>query len=645
MAYLELKDIKKSYEVDNQHFQVLNGINLQFSKGEFVSILGESGGGKTTLMNIIAGLDGNYQGDVLLNGKSLKRETSQQLDEYRRSTIGFIFQSFNLVSHLTVKENVIVALEMTTMNKQEQEQRARDLLKQVGLADHQNKYPNQLSGGQKQRVSIARALAADPEIIIADEPTGALDAQNTDEILKLMNDIAKSGKLVIAVTHSQIVADYGTRIVHLANGVIDSDRQLKDPFPVVQENNSFHSKVASSFAMFRMAWEHFCYNLKRNILIMIGSAIGIFSVIIMLGLGNGAKGYINHEIYSQINPNTIQVTKKTGDDQTKQIKLTNQDQKKLEKIKHVKSVSKGYFAVTGGQLRQGNKNIHLQTIQTYDHTIKTKNIKTGKIPGKNEILISKGDAQKINKKNPYAVKGNKLMLYINAGGSQTQPKILQQEVTISGVSDSLSGTPAVISYDTLASMYRAGGVDFSPNFLSVDIAGGVKNVEPVQNKIKALHSSTGKADFQITGAGSIVSTLNTYVNIAVGVLTSIAAISLLVSTIMIIVVLYISVSERTQEIGILRALGFTKRNIRHLFIFEATILGFFASIIAVILAYVLELGINHLTNSGIHYSLMQISVGNVLFGVIVSVVICLLAALAPALKAARVDPVVSLSAE
>ncbi|USS84932.1 ATP-binding cassette domain-containing protein [Fructilactobacillus myrtifloralis] len=647
MAYLQLQDIHKSYQVDHQEFHVLNGINLAFERGEFVSILGESGGGKTTLMNIIAGLDSQYTGDVLLNGKSLKRDTAKELDQYRRSTIGFVFQSFNLISHLTIRDNVLVSLEMTNLSHHEQLQRADHLLDQVGLSDHKNKYPNQLSGGQKQRVSIARALASDPDIIIADEPTGALDAENTDEILQLLNQIAKDGKLVIAVTHSQVVANYGTRIVHLANGLIDDDRVLKPAYPVENTQKPFRDKVASSRSMATMAWHHFRYNLKRNLLIMFGAAIGIFSVILMLGLGNGTKGYINHEIYSQINPNTIQVAKNVNADNPtpKETRLTTHDQKRLANIAGVKHVAPGYFATGGGQLKSGQQTVTLSLLQTFDNTLRKSSIKAGHAPKQNEILISKKEAKQLNKNHPNQVVGQKVTLYLNIANDQTQaPQVLQQEVTISGVADS-NNLPDAVSYGTLKAMHQAANVPFGPNYLAVDITGGVQNVQPVQNKIKALDNSKHKQAYQITGAGSIVSILNTYVNLAVAVLTSIAAISLLVSAIMIIVVLYISVSERTKEIGILRALGFSKGNIRKLFIFEAVFLGFFSALFAIVLAYLVEWGVDSLSQSGIHYHIMQISVGNAIFGLAISVIICLLAALLPARKAAKVDPIVSLSAE
>lgn len=228
MSYLELKDIHKSYFLGKEEFPVLKGINLKFELGEFVSILGESGGGKSTLMNIIGGLDRKFEGQVLVNDKALDHHKEKEMDEYRRGTIGYIYQSYNLISHLTVLDNVLTSLEMAQLSQAQRVERAKEMLKKVGLEDQIKKHPNQLSGGQKQRVAIARALAADPEIIIADEPTGALDSVNTEEVLEILRNIAAEGKLVIAVTHSQDVADFGTRIVHLEDGKVDYDKQIRE---------------------------------------------------------------------------------------------------------------------------------------------------------------------------------------------------------------------------------------------------------------------------------------------------------------------------------------------------------------------------------------------------------------------------------
>ena len=637
MSFLELKNIQKSYYLGKDEFKVLKGINLSFEKGEMVSILGESGGGKSTLMNIIGGLDSKYVGDVLLNGSSLKHDTDKQLDEYRRKTIGFIFQSFNLISHLTILDNVLVPLEMTTLSKKEQVARAKELLAKVGLSDHINKYPNQLSGGQKQRVSIARALAGDPEMLIADEPTGALDPENTTEILQILDNIAKEGKLVLTVTHSQKVADYGTRIVHMTDGRIDEDRTLRDKYAESDEP-SLESKSLSLKSIVKMTWDNIKYNSKRNFLIIFGGLIGIFSVVFMLGLGNGVRGYINHEIYSQVNPNSIQVSHKNTNDHSS---FKDTDVKRLEAIKGVKSVQKAY-ASTGIQMKSGSKTAQSSYMTTSLATINESNIKHGSAPKDGEILINTTAAKSLNKNNPNSLVGKEIQVSFNAMKNGT-PFPVTKKLKVSGIIDSQSPL-TIINYDTVKEALSDNGIQIKPNFLNVNIKGGVGNVDPVQNRIKAIEVN-GKKAYSIQGAGAIVSTLNTYINLAVYVLAAIAGISLLVSAIMIIVVLYISVAERTKEIGILRALGATKGNIRMLFVSQSLFLGVFSSVSAVIISYLLQFGINSAVHGMIDYSIIQISLGNAIFGIVVAIIINLLASILPSNKGAKLDPIESLSAE
>jgi ABC-type lipoprotein export system ATPase subunit len=307
MAFLELQNIRKSYFLGKEEFPVLKGIDLEFELGEFVSILGESGGGKSTLMNIIGGLDREFEGQVTIDGQVLDHKKEKQLDAYRRGTIGYIYQAYNLISHLTVLENVLVSLEMTTLSQKEKVARATELLTKVGLQEQIKKHPNQLSGGQKQRVAIARALASDPKVIIADEPTGALDGKNTAEVLEILEDIAKDGKLVIAVTHSQDVANHGTRIVHLADGQIDDDQRLRPAFELPADDTRLADRPLPASASFRNAFKHLTYNFWRNSLIMIGTAIGLFAVMLFTGLGNGVKAYINDQVNSLANPTAVTV--------------------------------------------------------------------------------------------------------------------------------------------------------------------------------------------------------------------------------------------------------------------------------------------------------------------------------------------------
>lgn len=220
---LELKNITKEYRTGDQVVQALKGINLKFRSNEFVSILGQSGSGKTTLLNIIGGLDRYTEGDLLINDRSTKEYKDRDWDTYRNHSVGFIFQSYNLIPHQSVLSNVELALTLSGVSKEERRERAREVLEKVGLKDHITKRPSQLSGGQMQRVAIARALINDPEILLADEPTGALDSETSLQIMALLQEIA-ADRLVIMVTHNpQLAEDYSTRIIKVLDGEIIND--------------------------------------------------------------------------------------------------------------------------------------------------------------------------------------------------------------------------------------------------------------------------------------------------------------------------------------------------------------------------------------------------------------------------------------
>ncbi len=466
MSFLELKDIHKSYYVNKEEFKVLKGINLSFERGEFVSILGESGGGKTTLMNIIGGLDARYTGEVSLNGKSLHDNNEKQWDAYRRDTIGFIFQNFHLISHLSILDNVMVSLEMTKMSRKDQIARAESLLEKVGLKEHMHKYPNQISGGQKQRVAIARALASDPQIIIADEPTGALDAQNTQEILALLDEIAKDDKLVITVTHSQEVADHGTRIVHMENGQIDRDERIKETFPVTDNPTALPTKRLGFTATVKMALQHMRYNLGRNILIIFGASIGIFSVLLMLGLGNGVKGYINHEIYSQVNPTSIMVAKNTNSQKPADSEMKQSDADRFGKLADVDHSKLGYFA-QGTSIHYNKTNATQPMMQTKNSTMRSNLLKKGEQPKQGEIAITKSTAKKFNKQHPNQMIGKTITLYVPGMTANGQPKTMKKELKVSGiVSDNMGPT---VTFNTMKTLYKENNVKFYPTSLPLKL--------------------------------------------------------------------------------------------------------------------------------------------------------------------------------
>src|SRR5574344_608218 len=225
---LELKNIYKDYLIDKKPFPALKRISLKFRKKEFVCILGPSGCGKTTLLNIVGGLDQYTKGNLLIDGKSTKTYKSKDWDNYRNKRIGFVFQTYNLIPHLSILANVELSLVLDGVPRKERRERAIDVLKKVGLADIINKNPNQLSGGQMQRVAIARALINDPEIILADEPTGALDSVTSVQVMDLIKKVAKD-RLVVMVTHNPMLAEeYSTRIIRLNDGLVIDDNHPFD---------------------------------------------------------------------------------------------------------------------------------------------------------------------------------------------------------------------------------------------------------------------------------------------------------------------------------------------------------------------------------------------------------------------------------
>ena len=217
---LQITDICKQYKTGNFIQKALNHVSLNLRDNEFVSILGPSGSGKTTLLNIIGGLDNYTDGDLILNGKSTKDFTERDWNSYRNNSIGFIFQSYNLIGHLSIVENVELGMTLSGVSAKEKHEKALEVLKKVGLSDHLHKRPNQLSGGQMQRVAIARALASKPAIVLADEPTGALDSRSSDELLALFSAIHQSGQTIVMVTHSTKAAASAGRVMFIKDGEV-----------------------------------------------------------------------------------------------------------------------------------------------------------------------------------------------------------------------------------------------------------------------------------------------------------------------------------------------------------------------------------------------------------------------------------------
>lgn len=289
---LQLKHIFKSYHVGDAVTHALDDVTISFRDQEFVAILGPSGSGKTTMLNVIGGLDRYDKGDLIINGKSTKNFKETDWDAYRNNTVGFIFQNYNLISHLSIMDNVELGMNLSGVSKKERHEKAVAALTEVGLKDHINKRPNQLSGGQMQRVAIARAIANDPDILLCDEPTGALDTETSVQIMKLIKKLSKD-RLVIMVTHNpELAKEYATRIVNFQDGKILDD---SEPFNTKAEKDTFNLKRTkmSYWNAIKLSFTNIMTKKGRTILTAFASSIGIISIAVVLAISNGFQKQIN----------------------------------------------------------------------------------------------------------------------------------------------------------------------------------------------------------------------------------------------------------------------------------------------------------------------------------------------------------------
>ena len=313
---LELKNITKSYATESLHQVALNGASIAFRKTEFVSILGPSGSGKTTMLNIIGGLDQYDSGDLIINGTSTKEYKDKDWDAYRNHSIGFVFQSYNLIGHQSILSNVEMALTLSGVPRNKREEMATEALKRVGLGDHIHKKPNQLSGGQMQRVAIARALVNNPDIILADEPTGALDSKTSVQIMDLLKEVAQD-RLVIMVTHNpELAKEYSSRIVELRDGVLCSDSnplEVKDDESEVIKTNNFGKVGMSPLTAMRLSFSNLISKIKRTTLVAVAGSIGIIGISLIMAISNGANSYIQSMEEQTLSEYPLTIFKSTMD--------------------------------------------------------------------------------------------------------------------------------------------------------------------------------------------------------------------------------------------------------------------------------------------------------------------------------------------
>lgn len=700
MKELEINHVYKDYKLGNKSkFNALSDINVSFEKGELVSIIGESGSGKSTLMNLIGGLDSDYTGEIKIGGIDLKTFKEKQLDDYRKKKIGFVFQSFNLIPHLSILDNVTIALTLSDVKESVKLEKAKTILKKLGLENQLKKKPTQLSGGQKQRVAIARALINDPDIILADEPTGSLDSATTLQILDILKEIADDGKLVIMVTHSEKVASISSRIVELADGKIIRDEKNENYQPDLKETKLIEENVEktekpkkekhlSIYSSIRLSLHNMWASRTKNFLMALGVTISLISMILMLAFGSGLTSYIDSLAQSYASPTIVTVSKSTGsadnpmgaimdlisptayaDGEIETVvndinTYLDENYSDLEFRVDADQLDYGFSTLTAAAGMGGNASatinfdvdgeekssgiFYLYTTPPYyteeqllAGTLSggpTQDETTGESIG--QIMLSPKIAEEMGLKNIEDALGKIVTVKVSYSINNV-PINIDEKCEITGIVDvNMFATSLVmyVDYDYLASLVSKQGGTLAPTSFYIH-TDSESTTDIINNYLSTTEGYTGSVENQMA---SMFSEMMSTFSIALAI---IAGISLIVAMIMILVVLYMSVSERTREIGVLKSIGARKRDIKKIFTTESFLIGLFSGIIGVIFSAVVGGLLILLFNSLLGFAPLTFHWYYFVLALGLSVVISVLAGLYPASKAAKLDPVESLRHE
>lgn len=758
---LKLENITKIYEGKNFKQIALNDVTLAFRNNEFVSILGPSGSGKTTLLNIIGGLDKYTYGNLIIDGVSTRKYKERDWNNYRSKKVGFIFQSYNLINHQTVLSNVLLSLNIAGKPKKESIKLAKKVLKDVGLENYIKKKPKELSGGQMQRVAIARALVTNPNIILCDEPTGALDSQTSIQIMELLKEISKE-KLVIMVTHNVTLANkYSDRVIALNDGVITYDTS---PYEV--ENYSLKKiknkrKTMNKFTSLTLSFNNLLTKKSRTLLTSFAGSIGIIGIALVLSLSKGTQKYINKIEKNTFSKYPISIMESYIDYQNMFDKekesckngsvcsindLTNNvvNDNKINSISKFSNILKQNYENINNYTLDINYNYNIdlniykdnkmiensslyfkEFLNNNSPLLKEYTLIYGKLPEKyNEIVIVTDENGKLPlslmkslflnedielsktinisyekiidskfklvSETSYYIYENDTWQYIKNNRDKIND-ILDKSINlkITGIlklnKDAVISESGFIGYSKKLINYLNDEVnssnikksilenkDINPltnnlydenmtyemlldsisindkNPIKIDIyPKDYKSKEKIESIIKKYNEDNSNDKVYYTDYLKVfLNSITSLIKMITYVLTAFIGVSLIVSSIMISIITYISVLERTKEIGILRSLGASKKDIKNIFKAETIIIGTISGFIGVGVTILLNkaidkviynlMGIPHITYLPWNY---------IFYLILISIVLCLISGLVPAKIASKKDPVISLRSE
>ena len=640
MKLIEIEKLNKYFGTGENQAHILKDINLSIDQGDFVAIIGASGSGKSTLMNIIGCLDTASSGVCRIDGKETIAMNADELSDLRQRKFGFIFQRYNLLAALNANENVALPAVYAGMPSRERKARADALLDKLGLKEKTQNRPNQLSGGQQQRVSIARALMNGGEIILADEPTGALDSKSGETVLEILQDLHREGHTIIMVTHDPNIAATASRVIEIKDGRIIKDER-QQPYQHEQKLTKgeyraprFWDQLVESF---KMATSAIMAHKLRALLTMLGIVIGIASVISVVALGRGTQQQVLSNINS-LGTNTMTIMNGTGfgDRRANLTKnLTVSDAELLNKQGFVDSTTPS--SNLSATVIYGNTNV------------------TGSVNGVGEQYLNVKGMKMVSGRffNANEVKEAAQVVVIDANTQKdlgiiapVEGKVIlvdKKPLKIIGLaeeSNNMHQTSLKLwtPYTTL--MQRISGEKHIDS-LTVKVKDEVESQTAEKSVISLLSAKHGKKDFFIMNSDTIKQTITSTTNTLTLLISSIALISLVVGGIGVMNIMLVSVTERTKEIGVRMAIGAKQRNILQQFLIEAILICLLGGVIGILLAGTIITLFNTL---GSNFK-MLLSLESVVLAVFFSTLIGVVFGYMPAKNASKLNPIVALSQE
>ncbi|PSR33540.1 MAG: hypothetical protein C7B46_09690 [Sulfobacillus benefaciens] len=583
----ELRDVSRTYHIGGQEISALSHINLVFPDHSFSIVLGPSGSGKSTLLNLLGGLDRPTSGEVLFNGLDLSQFTNDQLASFRRHYVGTVFQAYHLLPHLTALENVELALSMDSPSGRRQ--RAEQLLTQVGLGSRLHNRPAELSGGEQQRVAVARALAHDPSILLADEPTGNLDAKARRDIMDLLHHLHEQGYTVIIITHNEELVTSGDRVIRLHDGML-----MADSVPMVLDQSPA-TPVAVERVKTRMgwswwmAWRNLRRSKSRTLLTAIGTAIGIGSIVLTVAFGTGLQQNANQSLAQNGGLNTVEVVGQMPPGasavnfaEPKPLNLS--DISYFQKLPGVSSaygmISAPVMVKTLATVPAVIDNLPLTGLPTGQKLVAGRVPKSG-----NAVLLSQNGVKPLFGSEPLAhLIGQKITVMptsnapsvvLTVAGVISASSPRNQNTSPGVAAASGSANNLYVPYPTAVTYWAGHPPAFSQAIIIANNASATV----------ALTKTLSQKGFVVFSLREIAKGIDTFVIIIQTVLGAFGGIALVVAGIMIALVMMWAVLERTREIGILKALGARAQDIRRVFVDEAALIGLLAGIIGLVGAY------------------------------------------------------------